>query len=67
MNERQCEICHEWNNSENHVLELTDDKRRVQFNGHKQCVDDLHLQIKNVKDLRKKSVEKVFDEIGIVR
>jgi len=64
MIDQYCEICKEGINSDNYVLEIADDKQKIQINGHKDCIDELHIKVKEVKELKKKPVQKVLKEIG---
>jgi hypothetical protein len=67
MINRICEVCGEFNSGDNWVNKLSDKDGFVEINGHEKCIDQLHKKIKNVKDLDKKSVQKVLDEIQFVR
>lgn len=65
MTDRLCEICSELNDINVYVLELKDDKEKVQFEGHRECIDELHIKVKSIKDLAKKPIYKVLKEIGL--
>lgn len=65
MTDRYCMICESHNAGDNWNLELSDDKEKVLLCGHKECIDELHIKIKGIKDLNKKSVQKVLKEIGV--
>lgn len=65
MINRTCDICKEyvldvW------VFVLSDDREKREWSGHKQCVDQIESKVKLVKDLHKKSVDKVLNEINFI-
>jgi hypothetical protein len=64
MSNRICSICNKYV-QDVWVVTLSDDKEKVEFDGHKVCVDELHDRIKNVKDLVKKPVKKVLKELSL--
>jgi hypothetical protein len=59
---RICYVCSEYV-QDVWVVILRDDKEYREFEGHRQCIDQLHNRIDNVKDLDKKSVQKVLKEL----
>ena len=47
------------------VERIYDEKESIQFSGHAQCINELHNQVKSIKNLDKKSVKKVLTELGL--
>lgn len=64
MINRVCFKCGEYTNDV-WVAVISDEKEKVEFIGHKQHIDELHNHIKNIKNLDKKSVQKIIKELGI--
>jgi hypothetical protein len=58
-----CEICKQPNNGDNWVEKIKDKDSFIEINGHERCVSELHITVKNVKNLDKKSVQEVLKEI----
>lgn len=65
MINKVCEICNEYNISDNWVLRIYDEKESVEFNGHKSCIDNLDIKVKNIKELHKQSVKQVLKIIKL--
>jgi small nuclear ribonucleoprotein (snRNP)-like protein len=65
--DRICDICKEFNNNDNWVIKLSDDKEFIEFNGHSKCIDEYYNTIKNIKDLHKKSVKQILKELNLRR
>ncbi|TCJ01053.1 hypothetical protein [Cytobacillus praedii] len=67
MNDRICMVCKEYNNGVNQTVRLREnDKKYIDIEGHVKCTDDLHEKIKNVPELKKKSISKVLEEVGLI-
>jgi archaellum component FlaC len=64
MINRTCFKCNEFVNDV-WTLQLSDEKEKVEFSGHKDHIDELDNRIKMVKDLHKKSVQKVIKELDL--
>lgn len=60
-----CMVCKEYNAMEIQTVRISDDKEKYEIVGHIYCTDELFKKIKAIKDLDKKSVKKVLDEIGL--
>ena len=59
-----CMICDSINNGEKWNLQISDNKTSIIINGHKSCIDETDNKIKNIKDVKKKTVDKVLAEIN---
>jgi hypothetical protein len=66
MINRTCDICGEYTNDV-WVVVLDDDKNKFEISGCKRHIDELQKKIKLVKDIHKKSVDKILKEIGFVK
>jgi hypothetical protein len=44
---------------------LKDDKERIEWSGHENCISETEKQIKQVKNIDKKSVAKVIADAGL--
>jgi hypothetical protein len=64
MIDRECEICGNFT-QDVWTLSLYDEKERIFLSGHKSCVDSVDEKVKKIKDLEKKSVQKVIKELGL--
>jgi hypothetical protein len=67
MLDRLCDICKEFNNDDNWVVRLSDDKESIEFNGHQKCIDNLYNDFKNIKDIHKLPVKKVLNILNLRR
>jgi hypothetical protein len=64
MIDRTCSVCG-GTVSDVWTVQLKDDKETKEFSGHYKCVDNLHKRIKGIKNVDKKSVQKVIAEIDL--
>lgn len=64
MINRTCDICGEYV-SDVWTFVLSDDKDKKEWSGHRQCIDQVEFKVKSVKDLHKKSVDKVLKEVNL--
>jgi DNA-directed RNA polymerase subunit N (RpoN/RPB10) len=64
MINRVCFECGEYV-SDVWTVQLKDDKETREYSGHYKCVTELHNRIKNVKNVDKKSVEKIIKELNL--
>jgi hypothetical protein len=64
MINRECFKCSQYV-SDVWVLVLSDDKGKLEFSGHKSCVDDLDEKYKSIKDAHKKPLAKVLNELKL--
>lgn len=65
MSSAICHICKEYNAEINWVIQLNDERGNVKIEGHKNCIDECWLKVKQIKDLHKKSNKKVLEELNI--
>lgn len=65
MTSKLCDICKEMNLDHSWVFRLSDDKERIEFNGHSECIDSIYNQFKSIKDYSKKSVKQVLKELKL--
>lgn len=61
-----CDICKEYV-QDNWILRIYDDRESVEINGHKNCIDELDIKVRNIKDVHKKSVKQTLKEINFIR
>jgi hypothetical protein len=47
------------------VFVIADDREKVQFSGHRKCIDELELRYKAIKNVHKLSVQKVIQELDL--
>lgn len=65
MINRYCEICKQPNNGDIWVEKISDKDEFIEIQGHEKCVSQLHITVKNIKNLDKKSVKQVLKELEI--
>jgi hypothetical protein len=64
MNDRFCEVCNEYiNPMQVNVLCLKDEKESHEIIGHKDCIDELEIKVKSIKNLNKKKVKEILELI----
>lgn len=61
---RYCDVCKEYNSGINFVLQISDNKNKVQINGHEQCIDELQGRVKDL-DYEKLSVGKILEKLDL--
>lgn len=66
MINRVCFSCDEYV-SESWTLILRDDKEKVEFAGHKSCVDSLESRFKEIKGREKMSLDKILKQLNLKR
>jgi DNA-directed RNA polymerase subunit N (RpoN/RPB10) len=64
MINRTCFSCGEYV-SDVWTVQLKDDKETKEFSGHYKCTDNLHKRIKIIKNVDKKSVQKIIAELDL--
>jgi hypothetical protein len=64
MNDRFCEVCNEYISPvQVHILCLKDDKTSHEIVGHKNCIDELEIKVKSIKNLNKMKVKEILEII----
>jgi hypothetical protein len=49
------------------VERISDKDQSVEISGHEGCINMIHKKVKGIKDLDKKSVDKVLKEINLIK
>jgi hypothetical protein len=60
--EKTCYFCGEYVD-DLYSIEIADDKKKVVFSGHKECVDDVYWKVKEMD--KKLSVDKVLKKLNV--
>jgi hypothetical protein len=60
--EKTCYFCGEFVD-DLYTIEITDEKKKVVFSGHKECVDDVYLKVKKLD--KKMTVEQVLKKLKV--
>jgi hypothetical protein len=64
MNDRFCDVCNEYiSPMQVYVLSLKDEKVSHEIVGHKNCIDELELKVKSIKNLNKMKVKEILEII----
>lgn len=61
---RICDLCRESAPQDTWTYEISDGKEKSSFTGHKNCIDELEVKFKSIKDYQKKSVKQVLKELN---
>jgi hypothetical protein len=66
MTDRFCDICQEYiPPMQVNILSLKDDKGKHEVTGHKNCIDELEVEVKSLKNLPKLKVDEIRKLINI--
>lgn len=65
MSEAVCELCNGLVGINKITLRLSHEREKVEWTGHKSCIDELETRIKSVKNYDKLPVKKIIKELNL--
>lgn len=65
MSETVCELCNGIVSVDKITLRLSHEREKVEWTGHKRCIDELETRIKSIKKYDKLPVKKIIEELNL--